>query len=132
LGAAAILATFYSQRQIVANRAEERTRIIKIRETLGSFIVDGDQLLRRFLDQNDTTAEADANQWLERVGTFLINELGQSYLARFQNSSGTPTVVPGGTITNERRNWWVYVNQRLARIEQFSGENIQPRQHKHV
>jgi hypothetical protein len=117
LSVAAIGATFYSQHLIVTERAKERTRIIKIREMFGTFTVEGDQFLRRFLDPTDTTVVADANQWLERVGTFLINELGQSYLARFQNSSGTPTVVPAGeAITNERRNYWVYVNQRLARL----------------
>jgi hypothetical protein len=88
LSVAAIGATFYSQHLIVAERAKERARIIKIREMFGTFMVEGDQFLRRFLDPNDTTVEADANQWLVRVGTFLINELGQSYLARFQNSSG--------------------------------------------
>jgi hypothetical protein len=105
---------------VLAARAKERARIIAIQEVIGKFMVDGDQLLRRFFDLNDTTVETDANQWLERVGTFLINELGQLYLARFQNSSGAPIAVPAGeTISEERRRHWVYINQRLARLQQF-------------
>jgi hypothetical protein len=123
LSFAAISAASYSQYWIVSGRAKERARIITIQETLGAFMVDGNQFLRRFLDSNDTSVDDDANQWLRRVGTFLIKELGQTYLARFQNSSGAPTVVPAGeAITNDMRKKWVYINQRLARLEQFIAE----------
>jgi hypothetical protein len=114
---AAVGADIHSQRLINADRVAERTRTIKIRETLGSFMVDADQLLHRL-----TAAVADADVWTEPVGAFLINGLGPSYLARFSNSSGTPTVSPGAVMTDETRNYWVHVNQRLARIEQFSEE----------
>ena len=53
LSVAAIVATFYSQHLIVAERAKERARIIKIREMFGTFMIEGDQFLRRFLDPND-------------------------------------------------------------------------------
>jgi hypothetical protein len=48
LSFAAIAATIYSNHLVLAARAKERARITAVQQALGKFMMEGDQLLRRF------------------------------------------------------------------------------------
>ena len=118
LGAAAICATFYTQRQIVATRDAEAARRLAIREGLGSFVAEGNDLKEQCRDATKQAPLGQACEWANRVEAFLSTQLGQSYVNRFRNSTGVSLAFPAG-LGGEHLNVWNYVYSRLFRLEQF-------------
>jgi hypothetical protein len=90
LGTAAIGATFYTQHQIVADRAAEKDRQRQIREQLGQFIAEGIGLMSDCADNSKAPRLAETEDWYSRVIKFLEERLGHSYVVRLQNQSGVP------------------------------------------
>ena len=61
------------------------------------------------------------NDWANRVETFLSTQLGQSYVNRFRDSTGTPPAqMPVSGADSEHQNVWAQIYFRVLRLEQFS------------
>lgn len=119
LGAAAICVTFYTQRQIVATRDAEAARRLAIREWLGSFVAEGNHLMNS-LDPTKSVPLDQTNEWANRVEVFLLTKLGQSYVNRFRDWTGTPSVQPPAVLDSEHQKAWAQIYFRVFRLEQFS------------
>ena len=121
LSAAAICATFYTQHQIVATRDAETTRRLAIREGLGSFVAEGDDLMARCIDITKPVPLDRTNDWANRVETFLSTQLDKSYVNRFRDSTGTPPAqMPVSGADSEHQNVWAQIYFRVLRLQQFS------------
>jgi hypothetical protein len=70
LGGIAVIATFYSQYEIVATRDAEAARRLTIREELGSFVAEGDSLMVRCGDPTIPVPLDQTNDWAKRVEAF--------------------------------------------------------------
>jgi hypothetical protein len=125
LSSSAIGATFYSQHLVVVQRAKERAQREMIREQLGSFIAQGNELLRRLANPADQSPIGDlfqqVNQWALSANGFLQTR-GPSYPARFFSDAGLLGLDTGAQVSEDRHSLWRYVNTRVARLEQFSQE----------
>lgn len=82
LGSVAIGATFYSQRQIVAERDAHAERNKEIREQLGSLIQEGTALIAGCSDHNRRAPITETDEWLRKVDDFLNERIGHSYAQR--------------------------------------------------
>jgi hypothetical protein len=122
LSVIAIAATLYSQHLIVAKRAAEQARIKSNRETIGSFILEGNQLLQQAADQSLTPPQDAANDWSARVESFLIKELGTSYVARLRDATAVPGAMSPIGVDSDHVGLWRGIYARLLRLEQFSQE----------
>jgi hypothetical protein len=122
LSVAAIGATFYSQHSVIAQRAEEQIHRKAIREELGTFINEGNNLMRECATERNRPLASDQRQhWLEGVVSFLSKELGYSYVARFADQTGVPNVMLIGA-NDERQSFWYSIYAGVYRLEQFSQE----------
>jgi hypothetical protein len=119
LGAAAIFATFYTQHQIVTTRDAEAARRLAIREWLGSFVAEGNNLKDQCRDVTKQVPLDQTYEWANRIEAFLSTQLGQSYVNRFKDSTGVPLASPPG-LEGEHLNVWAYIYSRIFRLEQFS------------
>ena len=90
LGAVGVTGTFYSQHAIVVDRQANEARRTMIRENLGTFIGQGMSLMERCAVEVRPPPNQDATEWARNVERYLLNNLGQSYVERFRNSSGLP------------------------------------------
>jgi hypothetical protein len=119
----AVAATIYSVHRGIAKRSEERGRIVANRETLGAFITEGNQLLGQAANQNSTLPDPAANEWATRVESFLTENIGGSYVARFRDATAVPAIFPEG-VDDAHARLWRGIYGRLLRLEQFSQEQI--------
>ncbi len=119
LGAAAIFATFYTQRQIVTTRDAEAARRLAIREWLGLFVAEGNNLKEQCRDVTKQVPLDQAYEWANRIEAFLSTQLGLSYVNRFKDSTGILPASPPG-LGGEHLNVWAYIYSRIFRLEQFS------------
>jgi hypothetical protein len=119
LGVAAVCATFYTQHQIVATRDAETARRLAIRDGLGSFVAEGNDLMGQCRDATKQVPLGQTYEWANRVEAFLSAQLDQSYVNRFRNSTGVLPVSPAG-LGGEHLNVWNYIYSRVFRLEQFS------------
>jgi hypothetical protein len=119
LSAAAICATFYSQHLIVADRDARAAKKKYIMEQLGKFIEDGNAIKARCEDSALPVPLTDANDWKERVETFLETELGHSYVIRFRDRTGIfqSEIIDGD---DAHINMWSSFYNFIVRLEQFS------------
>ena len=86
LGVAAVAATFYNQHLIVAKQAATDQRNKGIRETLGSFIGEGQNLIAPGCATPGVAPPiAEFRAWQSRIITFLDSRLGHSYVERLSN-----------------------------------------------
>jgi hypothetical protein len=121
LGILAIGATIYNQHRIEAtNRAEALARTAT-RERLGAFLAQGQQLMVQCSDEKGPDPTAAADQWALEAEAYLIQNLGESYVARFRSGAGLP--MASTVIFDINRNrLWSGIRVRVARLEQFSAE----------
>ncbi|MDQ6867404.1 MAG: hypothetical protein M3178_02975 [Pseudomonadota bacterium] len=119
LGAVAICATFYTQRQIVATRDADAAKKKYIREQLGKFIEEGVAIKSRCQDSALPIPLADANDWKERVEMFLETKLCHSYVISFRDRTG---IFQSETIYGDdaHTNMWDALYNFIFRLEQFS------------
>jgi hypothetical protein len=97
---------------------EERQRL---REALGSFLIEGRQLQERCSYQNQDPPNAEADAWAGRVETFLGDNLDSGHIARFRDGSDLPMGANSiGSIPH--RQLWGGLRVRLARLSQFIAE----------
>jgi hypothetical protein len=119
LGGAAICATFYTQHQIVATRDAAAARRLAIRDGLGSFVAEGNDLKELCRDATKQVPLDQTYEWANTVEAFLSTQLGQSYVNRFRDSTGVLPMSPAG-LGGEHLNVWSYIYSRIFRLEQFS------------
>ena len=121
LGLIAAGGVIYGQYLVVHQRAQEAASRREISESLGQFIDQGRILMTQCTDEKAPAPGAAAMIWASQAEGFLSVHLGTSYVARFRNSAGLPLLVT--TIQDDgHKQIWGFVNQRLARLEQFSEE----------
>jgi hypothetical protein len=121
LGIAAIGATFYSQQQIVTEKAEGEKRRHDIREALGGYIKRGNGLEQEAADKTQPLPIEATNSWDSDVVSFLQSELGPSYVTRYQDSTGINSLVLNNSDTAHQNLWWA-IYTRTLRLEQFSDQ----------
>ena len=91
------------------------------RVALGEFLEEGRGLKVRCANEQEQRPEKETDEWAGRVEEFLLQELDESYIARFRNSAGLP--MSANSIRSiPHRNLWGGINSRLARLEQFLAE----------
>jgi hypothetical protein len=117
-GGIAIAATFYSQNQIVAAAKIETANRVAIREGIGKFIEEGNNLKDKCEDATVPLPTDAVVDWDNRVAAFLNTNLGASYVTRFRDQTGAMPPVVGGPV--ERRGLWLGTYVRVYRLEQFS------------
>lgn len=118
LGGVAVIATFYSMHEIVAARDAEAARRVAIREGIGKFIEEGQNLQNKCGDVTVPLPTEAANDWDMRAKAFLNTNLDASYVIRFVDTIGaTPLVTQ---LSDDRRNLFIGIYVRIFRLEQFS------------
>lgn len=115
----AIVAILYSNHLVVADRNARAAKKQYIREQLGKFIEDGNAIKIRCEDSALPVPLGDANDWKERVETFLETELDHSYVIRFRDRTGIfqSEIINGN---DARVNMWSSFYNFIVRLEQFS------------
>ncbi len=104
-----------------AYRTQSRSQTV--REGLGSLIGEGRAIQLRCAEESSPVPEQEANEWASKAETFLRDHLGDSYVSRFRSHAGLP--MSATTISsNPHRQLWGNIHFRLARLEQFSEENV--------
>jgi hypothetical protein len=122
LGAAAIGATFYTQRQIVVDRTTEAQRQKDIRERLGTFISEGLALTIEWGDNNKPVPRAARDVWLSQVMKFLEDRVGHSYVVRLFDPAGVPIVACNGA-NKEHNEFYRVVYAIDFHLEKFSEQS---------
>ncbi len=121
LSISAIGATFYSQHLVIVQKNEEAAQRNRIRDQLGDFIVEGNNLMNACADKDNPPPVEAGNIWLSRVDEFLKSRLGKSYVARFHDPAGIPALsLIGGDAMHSAV--WFNIYRRVSRLEQFSQE----------
>jgi hypothetical protein len=121
LGLIAAAATVYGQYSSVQERRAEIARQNEIRNHLGSLISREDGLLALLRDPSQPFPATSGNAWASEAETYLKESLGPGYVDRFRDSSGMLHGSPVGLDT-ERLGYWNGIYERVARLQQFSGE----------
>jgi len=120
LGAFAVVALLLVQRRESAQRTADEARHKAIREQLGVFIVEGQELVHRCTQEHWPVPDKDANSWTSKIEAFLAEKLGPSYVAGFRNDAGLPLTASSGIESPAHRKLWAAIHSRVARLEQFS------------
>jgi hypothetical protein len=100
-------------------RRKARTRI-----EVAEFIETGGHVLNRCYDESQDAPVNEAQAWLDEVIIYIreSQELGPSYIPRFQNPHGIPAPQFPVTLAPERLQLVTAISFRLARLEQFLQE----------
>jgi hypothetical protein len=123
LGFAAIGATFYTQHQIVSDRAAAVGKQATIREILGLFVAEGDSLMQVCSDSKQPVPLKETKDWITRVESFLSSQLGQSYVRRFEDPTGAPSLTLNGADA-DHQNIGNQIYYKVLRLEQFSQQSL--------
>ena len=114
IGWIAIVSTVTAQGNFLAQRQHEQQRITTIRDTIALLITDGTTVRDRQGNPTDTSAIHDADLWTKRAEAYLKENLGASYVVRFNNDSGLQWFSMDVN--------WRSIDWRITRLEQFSQE----------
>jgi hypothetical protein len=107
---------------IVAAAEAETAHKIAIRESLGTFIAEGNDLKRRCENPLAPVPRPEADSWKDRVEAYLEKELGHSYVVRFRDRTGifqSESLMNGDNTHNGMCNGLYFF---ITRLEQFSQE----------
>jgi hypothetical protein len=117
----ALAATFYGQHTITATRDAERRHNIEVRERLGYFIAEGDALMDECGHLGTPLPTEKTQDWSNRAEAFLAEQLGRSYVVRFRDQTGVPSM---GLNEGEpaRKGLWHAIYARVLRLQEFSSE----------
>ena len=93
----------------------------KIRETLGGYLGEGEEIKNECHNESIPAPEEKAAAWAEKVAKYLEINLGKDYRNAFYNSDGLNA---GFTTISSRDHSriQVFMRCRLARIQQFLAE----------
>ena len=120
LGSAAIGSTLYYQHQIVADKADEDARRKTTREGLGGFITAGNSLIAQIAENKTPIPQEAVDRWANSVESFLLDNLGNSYISRFRDATGIPYLIFNAAHDDAHQNLWFAVYTRVDRLEEFS------------
>ena len=99
-----------------ANNQETRKNI---RVALGRFIHEADSLMARCRDMTISPPNDDSNAWAQRVETFLLSNLDESYIPRFRDGSNIIPLLPAGMSSRDHSNLYRDLQIRIARLNEF-------------
>jgi hypothetical protein len=92
-----------------------------IRQDLGQFLEEGQQIEVKCANQKEDAPIQEAEEWAERVATYLAQELGEDYAISFYSSDGLP--VGFSSISSlQHRKVSGFIGNRLARLNEFLRE----------
>jgi hypothetical protein len=119
----AVGATFYGQSQVIATRIADQEHRHNIRESFGKYISQAEDIQNELPDTSKSYSELvqDYNKWYSDVSGFL-EQMGESYVTRFNDASGINTVIPGITLNADSLSLWRRLYVRKIRLEQFSDQ----------
>src|ERR1700738_420565 len=61
----------------------------------------------------------DSNAWAQRVETFLLSNLDESYIPRFRDGSNIIPLLPAGMSSRDHSNLYRDLQIRIARLNEF-------------
>ena len=122
LSVGAIVETFYSQRMIVSAKAADDDRRVAVKEGIGNFIAEGNNLMTNAANEAFPPPTDSAQAWADRVEAFLNTNLGPSYVTRFRDGTGTPPIHFSNDAAHQNLRVGIYT--RLLRLEEFSREPL--------
>lgn len=92
----------------------------QIRQKLGDFLKEGQLISRKCYENNTEAPSKEADQWCEKVYSYLNDTLGSDYSERFQSHQG---LSPGfTTLSGEHAHVEAWLRTRLARLNEFLAE----------
>lgn len=103
-----------------APTAENASRRRKIREDLGQLLSEGLEFQRKFAQTPPEATEAEAQEWLDRVGAYLETELDSSYVARMCDTSVVPPAYTA--LRGDQVKLWSGVRSKVFHLQQFIRE----------
>lgn len=112
------------QEVAIANAGFDNDKVA-IREKLGEFLSTGSDLL---VSCQNGTVPVDktiplVDAWCAEVCEYLQANLDSSYSARFLNATG-PLLIPLGEMSQEHRNLWNWLHDRVETMRTFIQENL--------
>ena len=90
----------------------------KIRLSLGKFIDEGRAIEAQCADETRPPPSQETNFWAQRTEAFLRENLDESYISRYRDSSGMP-MTANSISSVPHRNLWAQVYYRVARLHEF-------------
>ncbi len=92
-----------------------------IRQDLGQFLGEGQQIKVKCANEKEDAPGQEADEWAERVATYLAQELGEDYANTFYSNDGLP--MGFSSISSlKHRNVSGFMSNRLARLNEFLRE----------
>jgi hypothetical protein len=116
---------FYREAQNNVVTLQEITERLKkkpeIRETLGLFISEGQEMIDRCADEKRPPPYEEFVKWGQKIEEFLRDHLDEICVARFRSVEGLP-VMATSIVSIEHRSLWTNLHVRLARLKEFIKE----------
>jgi hypothetical protein len=94
----------------------------EVRERLGLFIQEGQELMNRCADVGQRPPYEEFVKWAQKIEEFLRHHLGDSYIERFRSGAGLP-LTANSVASIEHRSLLANLHVRLAQIQEFIKEN---------
>jgi hypothetical protein len=117
---------FYRAVQNNAVTLQEITERLKkrpeVRETLGLFILEGQELIDRCADEKRPPPYEEFVKWAQKIEGFLGDHLDNTHILRFRSVEGLP-VTATSIVSIEHRSLLTNLHVRLARLQEFIKEN---------
>jgi hypothetical protein len=104
--------------QEITERLKKRP---EVRETLGLFILEGQELINRCADERQRPPYEEFVKWAQKTEEFLRDHLDDMHTARFRSVEGLP-VTATSIVSIEHRSLWTNLHARLARLQEFIKE----------
>jgi hypothetical protein len=105
--------------QAIAERLKKKP---EVRESLGLFVLEGQELMNRCADERQRPPYEEFVKWAQKIEEFLRDHLDDSHIARFRTGAGLP-LTANSMASVEHRSLWASLNVRLARLQEFIKEN---------
>lgn len=106
------------KRDELQKQLDNRAKRKDIRETLGIFLHEGEQLRGKCVNEKDLPPNDEANNWANKAEQYFLKELDASYITRFRSDVSLPlTICPISSIPH--RNLWAGIRTRLYQLDKF-------------
>jgi hypothetical protein len=115
-------ASFRLSREMYSTIASLTDEKKSVRIELSGLYKDGQSLMSRCLVEQAALSESDAMRWLQEVEEFIGKKLDESYLARFNDTSGASDLRPVGKFSNESIILWQFIRLRVTHLNEFIKE----------
>jgi hypothetical protein len=112
LGAAAIGATIYSQRQLLATRSAEQRDRVAMKDLVRDGVTEGEALDNNWSDKEAVSFKHETNLWTNKMGHLIEDAYGKGEATLFMSDAGFTSYTDGRKQT-EIRYWIIHRLQRL-------------------